>query len=383
MRTHAIRTEAPREASAPTLWDRWLALRNRVLSNPRFQRWAARFPLTRGIARRRASALFDMCAGFVYSQVLQACVRLGLFEALAAGPRSAEELARDLGLTPQATLRLLLAAASLELVERSSGGRYCLGMHGAAFLGNPSIAAMVEHHALLYRDLEDPVALLRGAQRPTALQAFWSYTHEHAPNERDVAGYSVLMARSLSLIAEDVLEAYPYRRHRHLLDVGGGEGAFLEAAAARAPHLSLTLFDLPAVAMRARDRFASAGLGDRATAVGGDVFRDALPEGADLVSLVRVVHDHDDPRAMQILHAVRRAIGSDGTLLLAEPMAETEGALAMGDAYFGFYLLAMGQGQPRTEARLREMLRDAGFGRVTPCATRRPFLSRLLVASAG
>ena len=68
------------------LADLLFALRNRFLASPRFQRWASSFPLTRPIARRRARALFDLCAGFVYSQVLQACVRLRLFDALNRRP---------------------------------------------------------------------------------------------------------------------------------------------------------------------------------------------------------------------------------------------------------------------------------------------------------
>ena len=56
--------------------DSLIRLRTRVISNPRFQRWAAASPLTRFIARRQARALFDLCAGFVYSQVLAAFVQL-------------------------------------------------------------------------------------------------------------------------------------------------------------------------------------------------------------------------------------------------------------------------------------------------------------------
>ena len=63
--------------------ERWLAFRNRTIANPAFQRWAAAFPLTRGIARRNTRALFDLCAGFVYSQTLFACIRLDLFAILA------------------------------------------------------------------------------------------------------------------------------------------------------------------------------------------------------------------------------------------------------------------------------------------------------------
>jgi demethylspheroidene O-methyltransferase len=377
-----------REASArrpvdrvTSLSDRWFRLRNRVLSDPRFQRWAARSLFVRFMARRRAAALFDLCAGFVYSQVLQAAVRLRLFEALTSGPQTLADLAPRLGLSSDAARRLLDAATSLRLVERRGGDRYGLGVHGAAFIGNPAVAAMVEHHALVYRDLADPVALLRGEQRETELSRFWSYAdHGSEAGEKDVAAYSRLMAASLSLIAQDILEAYPHGRHRSLLDVGGGEGAFLEAAAAETPHLSLSLFDLPPVARRAEERFERAGLSARVKVVGGDVLRDPLPEGADLVSLVRVVHDHDDPQALHILRSVRRILRPGGVLLVAEPMAGTRGAEPVGDAYFGFYLLAMGQGRARTEERLRALLLEAGFDRVRAKRTRRPMLSRLLVA---
>ena len=78
-------------ASIAHFWDarwreRWLNLRNKLIADPRFQRWAAASPLTRFVARRRTRQLFDLCAGFVYSQILLACVRLRLFETLAEGP---------------------------------------------------------------------------------------------------------------------------------------------------------------------------------------------------------------------------------------------------------------------------------------------------------
>lgn len=372
------------EASVESLADRWFRLRNRILSSPRFQRWAAEFPLFRWIARRRTLALFDLCAGFVYSQVLQASVRVGLFEALAAGPQTIAELAPRLSLPPEAAQRLVDAAASLKLAERRSGGRYGLGVHGASLVGNPAVALMVEHHALAYRDLADPVALLRGEQQQTELGRFWTYASRGtlAPSDELVARYSTLMAGSLGLIAEDILEAYPLGRHRALLDVGGGEGAFLQAAAQRFPGLALTLFDLPPVAARARVRLGQAGLEGRAAVVGGDVFQDPLPRGADVVSLVRIVHDHDDAQALRILRAARQALAPGGVLLLAEPMAGTPGAERMGDAYFGFYLLAMGQGRPRTVEELSSLLEQAGFTRVEGRPTRRPMLTRLLVAGA-
>jgi demethylspheroidene O-methyltransferase len=144
----------------------------------------------------------------------------------------------------------------------------------------------------------------------------------------------------------------------------------------------MSLFDLPPVAANAQQRFQNAGISNRAQAHGGNFLADALPTGADIVSLVRVIHDHDDERASKILSSIRRALPTGGTLVLAEPMSGTPGAEAMGDAYFGFYLLAMGRGQARTAEQLSDLLKKAGFGKIRLLPTRIPLQVRMLVAEA-
>jgi demethylspheroidene O-methyltransferase len=372
-----------RTQPAVPIGDRWLGFRNRLLASPRFQRWAAGFPLTRPVARRRAGALFDLCAGFVYSQVLQACVQLRLFDALQEGPQSVDQVAVQLDLAPADACRLLEAAAALRLVEHRRDGRFGLGVLGAALLGNPGVTAMIEHHGLLYDDLRDPVALLRGQRRDTALGQLWPYAAGRQPADLgavDVEAYSALMAASQPLVASDVLAAYGLGRHRCLIDVGGGDGSFLIQAGAAATDLRLMLFDLPAVAERARTHLAEAGLEGRAQTFGGDFRNDPLPAGADVASLVRVIHDHDDEAALAILSAVWQALPDGGTLLLAEPMAGTPGAGGV-EAYFAFYLLAMRSGRPRRAEALTGLLHTAGFTRVRELATRRPMLVRVLAAS--
>jgi demethylspheroidene O-methyltransferase len=358
-------------------------LRDRLLGSAKFRRWAIAFPLTRPIARRRARALFDVCAGFVYSQVLYACVRLDLFTMLAEGPQSPAVLARRMGLSVPAAERLLEAAAALTLVARR-GECFGLGKLGAAMVADPGLAAMVDHHAMFYADLQDPVALLRGETRPDGLAQYWSYAGAERPSglsDAHVAPYTALMAASQPMIAEEVLHAYPLRKHRRLMDVGGGDGSFAALAAARTPGLEVMLFDLPPVADRARARFAAAGLASRTTATGGNFLADDLPGGADVATLVRVIHDHDDDAALAILARVYAALPAGGTLILAEPMAGTPGAEPIGAAYFGFYLLAMGSGRPRTPPEFARLLVKAGFHRSQQLRTRMPMLTGLIVAT--
>ena len=83
-----------------------------------------------------------------------------------------------------------------------------------------------------------------------------------------------------------------------------------------------------------------------------------------------------------LFRSIRKALPTGGTLVLAEPMSGTPGAEAMGDAYFGFYLLAMGRGQARTAEQLAELLRACGFGKITLLPTRIPLQVRMLVAEA-
>jgi demethylspheroidene O-methyltransferase len=372
----------------PACWrERLLAWRNRLVADPKFQRWAASFPLTRPIARRRARQLFDLCAGFVYSQILDAFIRLNVAEILFEGPATTSELARRLSLSPDRTLTLLRATSALGLTMtlRPVNGedRFALGELGAALLGNPGVAAMVEHHAMLYADLRDPVALLRGEARETALGGYWPYAARGALDHlsaEQIAAYSGLMSASQPLIADDVLDAFPIGRHRVLMDVGGGEGRFLASAAQRDRKLKLMLFDLPPVAERARTHFESLGLAHRAEVHGGDFQVDSLPKGADLISLVRVIHDHDDDIVRVLLKAIHAALPANGTLIVAEPMSGVAGAEPIGDAYFGFYLMAMGRGRPRTAAEITELLIQAGFRKAQETATRRPMLTGLVVA---
>jgi demethylspheroidene O-methyltransferase len=180
----------------------------------------------------------------------------------------------------------------------------------------------------------------------------------------------------LVLVASAILSACDLRSFRCLLDIGGGDGSFLMAATAHAPQLRGVLFDLPPVSARAALRFAGSAAADRLRAVPGDFRQNPLPQGADLVSLVRVLHDHDDEPVLALLRAIRAVLPRSGQLLIAEPLRATPGAERMGDAYFGFYLLAMGQGRPRSMDEIGALLAQAGFARPRELATALPLQSR-------
>ena len=151
----------------------------------------------------------------------------------------------------------------------------------------------------------------------------------------------------------------------------------------RAPDLRLMLFDLPPVAERARARFAAAGLAGRAAAIGGDFLADPLPPGADVVSLVRVLHDHDDAAALAILRAARRALPAGRHA--AAGRADGRHAGRRADRRRLFRLLPAGDGQrPAAHRRTSSAAcwpRPGSAGRAW-LPTRTPMLTRVIAGAA-
>jgi len=360
--------------------------RNRVFSNPRFQYWAARLPLIRRIARGRANAAFDLLAGFAYAQVLYACVEGGLFAVLKDGPVSAAGVAQRMALSEAAALTLLRSARALNLTQEPVPDHWMLAGQGAIFAANPGVQEMVRHHRLLYADLADPIALLRADRRePTALSQFWTYAGAlHGASERgeQTTEYSRLMAASQHFVADEVCAAVSFKRVKRLLDVGGGHGAFLTAIDAIYPHLELGLFDLPEVVATGAPIVAAAVGEARITVHPGNFFNDSIPQGYDMVSLIRILHDHDDAPAQALLANIRASMPPGARLLIAEPMAQIPGAEPMGEAFFGLYLWAMGSGRPRSPAEIIAMLRAAGFSSARSVATAQPVNASVIIAQA-
>ncbi|MEM9086634.1 MAG: methyltransferase [Pseudomonadota bacterium] len=370
--------------------ERWriayVARRNAIFASNAFQYWCARLPFIRGVAKSRATQMMDHIVGFTYSQVLKAVVESELLDLLANGPIAAREVAHYVKLSEEAALALLRAARALDLAEEVVEDGWMLGQQGAVLVADEGTQAMIMHHRLLYRDLLEPLELLRkDRKQPTELSRYWSYAgalHGAAERGRETEEYSRLMAASQRYVADQVLAAFSFSGVSSLLDVGGGHGAFVRRVGEAYPNMRLGLFDLPEVTETAFAPLAASVGATRLNVHPGNFFEDRIPEGYDLISLVRILHDHDDAPAAALLRNIRQSLKPGQSILIAEPMARIPGAEAMGEAFFGFYLWAMGSGRARSPKEIKGMLEDAGFSRTRLIAGPQPVIASLMVASA-
>ena len=355
----------------------------RFWMSPEWQARLSRLPFAGRIARSEGAAMFAVIGGFVNSQILLALVELKTLDALVDGPQTVAMLARGARLPEDRMAILLQGGAALRLLKRRRDGRFSLTRRGAVLLGVPGVVGMIRHHTALYRDLADPVALLRGGKE-TELARFWPYVFgaSGATDPEVTATYSSLMSDSQALVAADTLGLVDLSGVKRLMDVGGGTGAFLAAVGAAHPALQMTLFDLPAVVPAARTRFAEAGIGARVTIVPGSFRDDALPQGADAISLVRVLYDHADETVEALLRAVHAALPKGGRVIVSEPMSGGARPDSITDTYFAFYTLAMGTGRTRSAERIAALLAKAGFSGIRILPGRRPYITSVVVGEA-
>jgi demethylspheroidene O-methyltransferase len=347
----------------------WLV---RLAASRRFQAIAARVPGLRRIARAEGTALFDLVAGFVHSQVLMALVELRVLHLLQGGPLAADALGGICGVEAGRMQVLLQAGAGLGLLRRQRDGRFALALRGASLLGVPGLEGMIRHHKALYADLADPVAFLRGGQE-TELARFWPYVFGGQGDPAVSATYSTLMAESQVLVAEDTLRLVDLKGVARLMDVGGGTGAFLAAVSVAYPALKLDLFDLPVV-------LAGSRLGGRVTLHPGSFRDDPLPVGADAISLVRVLYDHDDSTVARLLSAVHAALPAGGRIIVSEPMSGGDRPCRTTDVYFAMYTMAMQTGRTRSPEEIAGFLAGAGFANIRIHRGFRPFITSAVTA---
>jgi len=362
---------APRSALEGRSWRGPLS---RLLDSPAFIAWAARTPGLRRIARREAVAIFDLMAGFVRTQILAGIVETGVLDAVCAGEDDPDALCRRCGVPRDRLAVLLRGAAATGLLRITRAGRVRATRRGRLILAVPGIEGMIRHHGILYGDLADPASFFRGGTEP-ALAAFWPYVFGGGAGAGQAAAYSRLMTETQTLVAEETLRLVDLRGVRRLLDVGGGSGAFLAAAGRAHPDLELMLFDLP-------DVLAAADTGGGRISLHAGNFRsDPLPRGADAISLIRVLYDHEDDTVLRLLRAARDALPEGGLLILSEPMSGGDRHPdPITDTYFAVYTLAMRTGRTRAPDEIARLLERAGFTDLRHRPGYRPFIASAITA---
>lgn len=307
------------------------------------------------------TALMRLLVGYRITQVLYAMVRLGIADRLAAGPKSAAELAREASVDPDRLFRAMRALAAHGVFAIESGGRFRLTPIGEPLRSEVpgSLANMIRFHGeegyRAFGDLLDTIVTGETAFDRVFGMGHFDYLGLHPEAS---ATFHRAMAESRSE-AFPPLHGFDLRGHKVVVDVGGGVGALLAAVLLEHRHLRGVLFDLPSVADAARAYLRSKGVADRCELRTGSAF-ESCPPGGDVYVMARVLHDWPEEKALQILRNCRTVVPTGGVLLLKE-LIVPEGSLSVDALGRDLMMMGMNGGRERTENEWRALLDRAGF----------------------
>jgi hypothetical protein len=304
--------------------------------------------------------------------VVSAAAELGLADQLAAGPKSAAELAGPMKLHAPSLHRLMRTLASLGVLTEQEGQRFALTSLGEALRdGAPGSAraTLLAFNGVLWRGWEElRYSLATG--KPGFDKAYGMSLFEYIGRDPALAShFSGAMVGFHGAEPPAVAAAYDFSPFRTIVDVGGASGNMLAAILSRHAGPRGVLFDLPHVVTDAPALLTTHGVADRVTIEGGSFF-ETVPAGGDCYVLSHVIHDWTEDQCLTILGHCRKAITPNGKLLIVE-MVLPPGDTPHPGKVLDMTMLVFPGGQERTETEYATLLSKAGFRmtRVVPTAS--------------
>lgn len=298
--------------------------------------------------------------GMSVSRCMLTGVRLGVFDALASGPKTAEELASELKCDRDGMEVLLASLNGMRYVRRRSGA-YVNSRQAQRWIVRSSRFSMADT-LLFYDDIWDTLGTMTEGVRTGEMgnfhyegrpAEFWQHYLNGLASFARLAGPS--LARSTGVP----------RDSRRLLDVGGGHGLYAAAYARRFPDLTVEVLDLPEACEQGRRIVAEEGLADRITFREGDARLVEWDTDYDVVLLFNLIHNLTREEAADCIRKAYDALRTGGRVIILEGEHAASGgdlSLTAGLNELLFYLMSGTRTYP--EETLRSWISSAGFGNV-------------------
>lgn len=272
---------------------------------------------------KQRQQLQAMARGYRQSQILLACIELGVFDSLIGHSASAAEVAMAIGADSRAVELLLNAAVALGLLEKRDS-RFSNNSLSETFLTQSEAGSMVRRLRLesaFYRRwgyLADAVRTGKRQEedRRDEQPEDWVRTFIYGLYD---------MARPIAPVIVEAL-ALPGDRPLRVLDVGGGHGGFCIALAQRYPLLTATIFELPQVVPVAREIIAQAGQAERITVQEGDFQQEELGSGYDIALVFGVLNGEPPERRPTLIRKVFSALNPGGQIVLRDVLLNPDRA---------------------------------------------------------
>lgn len=296
---------------------------------------------------------------------IRVAATLGLAERAGAGA-TAEQLAAETATSAPALRRLLDHLVTVGVFEQD-GDRYRptdLGNQMIEFKPLLDINRAGGRSELAFVELLATITTGESAYTHRYGRDFWDDLDVNPDLRRS---FDAQMAWRFRAQLPQIAERFDWSRFPRIVDLGGGDGNLLTAILRAHPSVRGEVLDYRDSAAAALERFAAAGVSDRAGAITGSFF-DPLPAGADAYVLCDILHDWDDDHVRKILTQCRNV---NATVVVIEAVRGLGASTAV-----DLWMLTCLGGRERTIDELSTLASECGlqFRATTPVAHNRTAL---------
>ena len=254
------------------------------------------------------AGMFQLLNGVFVAGALACLARLGIPDLVEHGPKSADEIASQIGVDARALYRLMRATACVGVLSEGADGKFSETPLSAVLRSNanPSLRTFAimhgrEWHGLGWSHLEYCVRTGKQALDKIYGMPIFQFFEQH-PEEGQLFQQS--MSDLSTIDGPAVADAYAFAEIHSIVDVGGGHGLLLATILAKNPHLKGALYDMPHVVAGAKNGPLEPVM-ERCTLASGDMFS-SVPAGADAYIMKHIIHDWPDEECIKILKACRK-----------------------------------------------------------------------------
>ena len=309
-------------------------------------------------------SLMKMLCGKWLTQAIGVAAELRLADHLAAGPRSAAELAAATGANEDGVFRLLRGLASVGVFAEGEPRKFALTPMAACLQSDVpgSLAAVARFfaHEVTWRPWGEALHSVRTGEQAFS-KVFGKPVFEWAPEHPEATQvFHEAMTSISTMDSMAVAAGYDFSGIDTLVDIGGGHGLLLATVLEQHPRMKGILFDQPHATEGAKQLLASRGLTGRCEVVAGDFFAQ-VPSGGDAYMMKHILHDWDDALSTKILESCHQAMGPAAKLLVVDAVIAPGNDPDFGKLLDLEMLVMTTGGRERTQADFAALFDRAGF----------------------
>jgi len=289
--------------------------------------------------------------------VLYTSVELEIYTKVSQGINTIKKISKELNIKEEGIKRLLNACVALKLLNKNeeiysnaSESNQFLVKEKPSYYGDMIIMHGKRNSLEHLKDF-----ILNESQNREVLKERMQDTEQAKIFTRAMHNNAVGPAMILS-------KKFDFSKHKRILDLGGGSGAYSITLTKEYPNLVAIVFDLENVCEVAKEYIEKTNSKDKVKTIVGDFFKDNFPKEIDIVLLSQILHSWSIEKNQELLKKAYNALPKDGIVIINDFLLNEDKTSPLYPTLFALNMFTRSkEGNAYTESEVKDMLKNAGF----------------------